>query len=127
MCCLSVASSVYTSDENTELVASDFRQNSPRFNAEARKSNLAFVDLLKDFASTKNATPTQIALAWLLAKKPWIVPIPGTTKLAHLQENLWAMDYQFTSGELNQITAEFDRITIVGDRYTGQSARRVNK
>lgn len=75
----------------------------------------------------RGLTAAQVALAWLMAQKPWIVPIRGTTKQAHLQENVWAMDYQFTSDELAQLTADLDKITIGGDRYTGQSAQQVNK
>lgn len=105
-------------DENTELAANDFRQNSPRFQAEARKANLAFVDLLKDFASIKNASPAQIALAWLLAQKPWISPIPGTTKLHRLEENVGAASVDLTSGDVTAITEAADKLHVVGSRYT---------
>jgi len=105
-------------DENTELAANDFRQNSPRFNTDARKANLAFVDLLKDFASTKNATPAQIALAWLLAQKPWISPIPGTTKLHRLEENIGAAGVELTSADEAAITEAADKLQVVGNRYT---------
>jgi len=109
-------------DENTELASNDFRQNSPRFNAEARKANLAFVELLKDFASTKNvtgmpATPAQIALAWLLAQKPWISPIPGTTKLHRLEENIGAASVELTQEDVIAITEAADKLHVVGDRY----------
>ncbi|MCF2518836.1 aldo/keto reductase [Dyadobacter sp. CY351] len=104
-------------DEKTEIAANDFRQNSPRFSPEARKANLAFVDLLKDFASTKSATPAQIALAWLIAQKPWISPIPGTTKLHRLEENIGAASVELTQEEVKAITGEANRLQVTGGRY----------
>jgi len=104
-------------DEKTELSANDFRQNSPRFSPEARKANLAFVDLLKDFASTKNATPAQIALAWLLAQKPWISPIPGTTKLHRMEENIGAASVELTQDDVKAITQEGNKLQVIGGRY----------
>ena len=87
-------------DENTKLDSSDFRNTVPRFSTENRKANQALVDLLNHFAQEKNATPAQIALAWLLAQKPWIVPIPGTTKLQRLEENLGALDVELSADDL---------------------------
>lgn len=104
-------------DENTELAPNDFRQNSPRFNIDARKANLAFVDLLKDFASTKNASPAQIALAWLLAQKPWISPIPGSTKLHRIEENIGAANVELTKEDVSAITEAADKLHVVGSRY----------
>src|SRR5207244_4378918 len=92
-----------TIDEKTTFVSSDFRNIVPRFTPEARKSNLALVDVLRTIATRKKATPAQIALAWLLAQKPWIVPIPGTTKLARLEENGGAVAIQLTSDDLRAI------------------------
>lgn len=95
----------------------DFRANLPRFTPEAMKANQALVDLLKDTAAAKNATAAQVALAWLLAQKPWIVPIPGTTKLSRLEENLAAASLVLTAQELAEITAAADRIQVQGERY----------
>lgn len=89
----------------SELDASDFRSGVPRFSAEFREANLALADLIRDVATGKGATPAQIALGWLLAQKPWIVPIPGTTKLHRLEENLGGADVTFTAGELADIDA----------------------
>lgn len=105
-------------DEKTELAANDFRQNSPRFAAEAREQNLAFVTLLKDFAAQKEATPAQIALAWLMAQKPWIVPIPGTTKIHRLEENIGSVSLGLSIAELAAITSEADKLRVAGGRYT---------
>ena len=92
-----------TIDENTGFEGSDFRSMVPRFTPEARKANLAFVDLLRSVAARKNATPAQVALAWLLAQKPWIVPIPGTTKLHRLEENIGAASVELTAEDLREI------------------------
>ena len=89
----------------------------PRFTEENRKANLAFVEWLKTFAEQKNATPAQIALAWLLAQKPWIVPIPGTTKRHRLQENLGAAQIQLTAGDLRDIDRAASQIEVHGARY----------
>lgn len=105
-------------DEKTEFTANDFRQNSPRFAAEVRQQNLAFVNLLKDFASEKNATPAQIALAWLMAQKPWITPIPGTTKIHRLEENIGSVSVKLSAAEITKITAEADKLEVAGGRYT---------
>jgi len=104
-------------DENTAFDSSDFRNALPRFTPEARKANLALVDLLGNIAERKQATPAQIALAWLLAQKPWIVPIPGTTKLARLDENLGAVEIELTSDDLGEIDSAAAKITVQGARY----------
>jgi aryl-alcohol dehydrogenase-like predicted oxidoreductase len=104
-------------DETTTFDASDFRNVVPRFTPEARKANLALVELLKGIATRKGVTPAQIALAWLLAQKPWIVPIPGTTKLPRLQENLGAVAVQLTAGDLQEIDAASVKIHLQGARY----------
>jgi aryl-alcohol dehydrogenase-like predicted oxidoreductase len=104
-------------DENTTFDSSDFRNNLPRFTPEARKANQVLVDLLSKIAERKNATPAQIALAWLLARKPWIVPIPGTTKLHRLDENIRAAAVELTSDDLHEIETAASRITVQGARY----------
>ena len=106
-----------TIDEHTTFVSSDFRNIVPRFTPEARKSNLALVDVLRTIAQRKKATPAQIALAWLLARKPWIVPIPGTTKLARLDENIGAAAIELSAEDLRAIESAASRITIQGARY----------
>jgi aryl-alcohol dehydrogenase-like predicted oxidoreductase len=104
-------------DENTVFDSADFRNVIPRFTAENRKANLAFVDWLKSFAERKTATPALIALAWLLAQKPWIVPIPGTTKLHRLEENLGAAAIQLTADDLGEIDRAASEINVQGARY----------
>ena len=104
-------------DENTKLGSSDFRSTLPRFTPEAMKANQALVDLLGTIAAKKKATPAQIALAWLLAQKPWIVPIPGTTKLHRLDENIGAVAVELTSDDLRDIESAAAKITIQGARY----------
>ena len=103
-------------DENTKFDGSDFRTTVPRFAPEALKANMALVDLVRDVAARKGATPAQIALAWLLAQKPWIVPIPGTTKLHRLEENLGAISVELTAGDLQEIDAATSGITLQGAR-----------
>lgn len=103
-------------DASTELAPGDFRSVSPRFSTEARAANMALVDLLKDIEAQKGATPAQIALAWLMAQRPWIVPIPGTTKLHRLEENLGAADVDLTTDDLSTIDAAAAAIPIQGDR-----------
>jgi aryl-alcohol dehydrogenase-like predicted oxidoreductase len=110
-------------DENTKLVSSDFRSTVPRFSPENRKANQVLVDLLSRFAKEWGATPAQIALAWLLAKKPWMVPIPGTTKLNRLEENLGALHIELTPGALQQIEEAASKINIQGARYPEQHER----
>ncbi len=104
-------------DENTTFDKSDFRNIVPRFTPEARKANLALVDLLRKIAERKMVTPAQIALAWLLAQKPWIVPIPGTTKLHRLDENIGAAAVELTQDDLNEIDSAASKIRIEGARY----------
>ena len=101
---------------DTQFDSADFRSTVPRFSAENRKANQALVDLLTRFARQKNATPGQIALAWLLAKKPWIVPIPGTTKLARLEENIGAASIELTPGDLEAIESASAHIKVAGAR-----------
>jgi aryl-alcohol dehydrogenase-like predicted oxidoreductase len=104
-------------DENTTFDSSDFRNILPRFTPEARKANQALVDLLRKIAERKKATPAQIALAWLLAQKPWIVPIPGTRKLERLDENIGAVAVELTSDDLREIDSAASKITVQGARY----------
>jgi len=106
-----------TIDEKTQFDSSDFRNIVPRFTPEARKANLAMVDLLARIAKHKKATPAQIALAWLLAQKPWIVPIPGTRRLERLDENLGALAVELTSADLREITSAATKIAVQGARY----------
>ena len=103
--------------ETTTLDSSDFRSTLPRFTLEARKANKALVDLIGAIAQQKKATPAQVALAWVLAQKPWIVPIPGTTKLHRLEENIGAVALQLTSRDLGEIDSAASKITVQGDRY----------
>jgi aryl-alcohol dehydrogenase-like predicted oxidoreductase len=104
-------------NENTKFDSTDFRNIVPRFSAEARKANQAVVDLLNKLAEQNKATPAQIALAWLLAQKPWIVPIPGTTKLARLEENVGAVSVKLTPADLRQIENAVSKIKVQGARY----------
>ncbi len=104
-------------DEKTEFVKNDFRNIVPRFSTGNRKANHALVDLLMALARRKNATPAQIALAWLLAQRPWIVPIPGTTKRPRLEENIGALNVELTTDDLREIESAASKITIQGDRY----------
>jgi aryl-alcohol dehydrogenase-like predicted oxidoreductase len=104
-------------DEATKLESTDFRSTIPRFAPEAMKANRALVDLLAEVGGRKGATPAQIALAWLLARKPWIVPIPGTTKLHRLEENLGAADVELTAADLDEIEAAASKISVQGARY----------
>jgi aryl-alcohol dehydrogenase-like predicted oxidoreductase len=104
-------------DENTTFDSSDFRNIVPRFTPEARRANQALVDLLRKIGEEKNATPAQIALAWLLAQKPWIVPIPGTTKLGRLEENIGAVSVELTPDDLRDIESAASKITVQGARY----------
>jgi aryl-alcohol dehydrogenase-like predicted oxidoreductase len=104
-------------DENTKIDSTDFRSTVPRFSPENRKANKALIDLLNRFAQEKNATPAQISLAWLLAQKPWIVPIPGTTKLTRLEENIGAVNVELTTDDLHEIDEAASKIKIEGARY----------
>jgi aryl-alcohol dehydrogenase-like predicted oxidoreductase len=114
-------------DESTTFDSADFRNTVPRFTPEARKANRALVDLLGSIARRKSATPAQIALAWLLAQKPWIVPILGTTKLHRLQENVAAAAIELTEGDLRDIEDAASRITVQGARYSEGAQRLVDR
>jgi aryl-alcohol dehydrogenase-like predicted oxidoreductase len=109
--------------EDTEFTPGDFRNTVPRFAEENRKSNLALVDVLKRIGERKGVTPAQLALAWILAQKPWIVPIPGTTKVHRLQENLGGSDVELTKGDLQEIEEAASNIQVKGQRY-GESSQR---
>jgi aryl-alcohol dehydrogenase-like predicted oxidoreductase len=114
-------------DENTTFDSADFRNTVPRFSPEARKANQALVDLIGKFAKQKGATPAQIALAWVLAQKPWIVPIPGTTKLHRLEENIGAVDVELTKDDLRELDRITSQIKVQGARYGEGSQRLVNR
>jgi len=114
-------------DENTTFAKGDFRNIVPRFSPEARKANQALIEELAAIAATKQATTAQIALAWLLARKPWIVPIPGTTKLHRLEENIGAAAVELTPEDLGHIEAALARIQVQGDRYPAHLATAVGK
>jgi aryl-alcohol dehydrogenase-like predicted oxidoreductase len=114
-------------DENTTFDTNDFRNIVPRFTPEARKANQVLVDLIRTIAERKNATPAQIALAWLLAQKPWIVPIPGTTKVHRLEENLGAVDVELTADDLREIDEATSNITVQGARYPEAMERRTGR
>jgi aryl-alcohol dehydrogenase-like predicted oxidoreductase len=107
-------------DERTTFDSNDFRNIVPRFTTEARKANLALVNLMTNIAKRKKATPARIALAWLLAQKPWIVPIPGTRKLERLEENIGAADVDLTADDLREIESAASKITVQGERYPEQ-------
>src|ERR1043166_1007129 len=114
-------------DENTTFDSSDFRNTVPRFAAENRKANQALVDLVKRVGAAKHATPAQIALAWLLAQKPWIVPIPGTTKPHRLEENLGGTTVAPPAGDLGEIASTADRLTVHGARYSEATQRLIDR
>ena len=114
-------------DAGTSFAKDDFRNIVPRFSPEARKANQSLVDLLGRIAAGKQATSAQIALAWLLAQKPWIVPIPGTTKLHRLKENIGAADIELSAGDLKQIAESLAQIQVQGDRYPAHLAARAGK
>src|SRR3989441_10220020 len=114
-------------NENTTFDRTDFRNIVPRFTPEARKANQALVDLLGTIAARKQATPAQVALAWLLAQKPWIVPIPGTTKLERLEENIGAAAVELTSDDLREIESAASQITVQGARYPEELERRTGR
>jgi aryl-alcohol dehydrogenase-like predicted oxidoreductase len=113
-------------DENTTFDSSDFRNKVPRFTPEARKANQTLVELLKSIGERKGATPAQIALAWLMAQRPWIVPIPGTTKLHRLEENIGAVSVELTADDLREIDAAASEIQVQGARYPDEMERRTN-
>lgn len=114
-------------DENAIFDKTDFRSILPRFTPEALKANQAVVDLLSKIAQSKKATPAQIALAWVLAQKPWMVPIPGTTKLNRLEENLGALSVELTPDDLREIESAASKITVQGDRYPEQIEQMTNR
>jgi aryl-alcohol dehydrogenase-like predicted oxidoreductase len=114
-------------DEHTKIEPTDFRYALPRFSPEARKANQALVDVLGAIAASKGATKAQIALAWLLAQKPWIVPIPGTTKLHRLEENLGTAAVELTTGDLQEIEAAATSVTVQGERYPEQLQKLVDR
>jgi aryl-alcohol dehydrogenase-like predicted oxidoreductase len=113
--------------EDTQFDKTDFRNVVPRFTPENRKTNQALVDLLSKFAQQKKATPAQIAIAWILAQKPWMVPIPGTTKVQRLEENLGAAKVKLTPEDLRQIDEAASHITLVGERYPEAAQRMINR
>ena len=114
-------------DEKTNLGPDDFRSTIPRFSPAARKANKALVDLLSAAAARKGATPAQLALAWVLAQKPWIVPIPGTTKLARLEENLGALDVRLTPEDLREIDAASAKVRVEGARYPDAAQKMIDR
>jgi aryl-alcohol dehydrogenase-like predicted oxidoreductase len=116
-----------TIDANTAFDSTDFRNTSPRFSPANRKANLALVDVITRFAQRKKLTPAQIALAWLLTRKPWIVPIPGTTKLHRLEENLAATEVELTADDLREIESAAAKVPVQGDRYSEQMQRLVGR
>jgi aryl-alcohol dehydrogenase-like predicted oxidoreductase len=110
-------------DENTTFDSSDIRSRTPRFTPEARKANWVLIDLLVKVGEQKGATPAQLALAWLLAQKPWIAPIPGSRKLERLEENIGAVAVELTADDLQEIESALSKITVQGDRYPKEMAR----
>lgn len=114
-------------NENTQFDSTDYRNTVPRFTSEARKANKVLVDLLGKIASEKQATPAQIALAWLLAQKPWIVPIPGTTKLHRLEENIKAADIELMTRDLADINSAISQVHVQGDRYSPDRQKLVGR
>ncbi|HWA40326.1 MAG TPA: aldo/keto reductase, partial [Gemmatimonadales bacterium] len=112
---------------NATFDPADFRNTVPRFSAENRKANQPLVDLLASIAQRKRATPAQIALAWILSRKPWIVPIPGTTKLSRLEENLGAIDLELAPADLATIEAVASAFTVHGARYSDSAQRMVDR
>ena len=114
-------------NENTTFDSKDFRSTVPRLSPENLKANLVFVNLIKEVAQRKNVTPAQLAISWILAQKPWIVPIPGTTKIERLIENLGAISFELSANELQEIETAAAKIKPVGDRYSGGSAKLINR
>jgi aryl-alcohol dehydrogenase-like predicted oxidoreductase len=110
-------------DASTPFEASDFRSRLPRFSEESRRANAGLLEVIARLAAAKGITPAQIALAWLLARRPWIVPIPGTTKLHRLEENIAATTVALDAAEMADITRALDAITVVGERYPQQLQR----
>ncbi len=114
-------------DQNTTFDSKDFRSTVPRLSPENIKANMAFVDLVATVAQRKNATPAQIALAWILAQKPWFVPIPGTTKLHRLEENIGATAVVLSPEELAEIETASSEMKVQGDRYSEGSAKMIDR
>jgi len=114
-------------DENTTFDSSDFRNTVPNFSPESRKANLALVERIGRIAARKQVTPAQIALAWLLAQKPWIVPIPGTTKLHRLEENIGAVIVELTPEDLQQLETAASKIAVQGARYPEELQKLVGR
>ena len=114
-------------DQNTTFDKKDFRSTVPRLSPENIKANMAFVDLVSAVAQRKDVTPAQIALAWILAQKPWFVPIPGTTKMDRLHENLGAAAVELTPDELQEINTASSKIVVQGDRYSEGNAKMINR
>ena len=114
-------------DTSTQFADNDFRKSVPRFSEENLKQNMALVDLVKQIAAEKNATPAQVALAWVLAQKTWIVPIPGTTKIQRLEENVGVEHVELTEADLQKINDELSNIKIVGERYSEASQKMINR
>src|SRR5207245_10112865 len=114
-------------DESTTFDSSDFRTTIPRFGAGARKTNRAFVELLERVAERKGATPAQIALAWVLAQKPWIVPIPGTTKLHRLDENIDSLNIELSADDLRELDELTSSVEVQGNRYSEAAQKMVNR
>jgi aryl-alcohol dehydrogenase-like predicted oxidoreductase len=114
-------------DASTTFDSSDFRNTVPRFDPECRRANLAFVELLERIAERKDATPAQIALAWILAQKPWMVPIPGTTKLHRLEENIAAADVDLSDDDLYEIEAGVAQLRPEGARYAEAQQRMIDR
>ena len=114
-------------DDATTFDSADFRNTVPRFSAQNRKANIAFVELLTTIAKEKNVTPAQISLSWLLAQKPWIVPIPGTTKVNRLEENVGAIFVKLSSDELQKIESGANQIVAQGDRYSEAAQKMINR
>jgi aryl-alcohol dehydrogenase-like predicted oxidoreductase len=114
-------------NENTQFDKTDFRNTVPRFSEENRKANAVLVDVLNKLAEQRNVTSAQIALAWLLAQKPWIVPIPGTTKLHRLEENMAAADITLTDNDLKEIDDAVGKIEVQGNRYSEQAQKMINR
>jgi aryl-alcohol dehydrogenase-like predicted oxidoreductase len=114
-------------DDKTQFTGNDFRNSVPRFSAENRKANQALVDVLTRLAAERNATPAQLALAWILARKPWMAPIPGTTKLARLEENLCSLNIRLSANDLREIDQAASSVQILGARYPQHLQERVGK
>lgn len=117
----------YLNERSQYIASNDNRASLPRYQPDALIANWPVLDILKEFGDHRGLTIAQVALAWLLAQKPFIVPIPGTTKLAHFQENMWSAEYQFNPDELKMLTTKLSQIKIIGERYTGEQAEQTKK